>query len=145
MPTTNNEALYSGENIRDYLLGLDDLQQPRIVDMSIIKPNEWNSAILMIARLVLMIPGTYADHPEMGIDIKGRYRFAFEDELHQLSTELDEQIHTYLPDYNLVSVYAYHKEKNLVNYIVIDIQIDQVTYRILYNVDENILVGLEDV
>jgi hypothetical protein len=99
----------------------------------------------MIARLVLMIPGTYADHPEMGIDIKGRYRFAFEDELHQLSTELDEQIHTYLPDFNLVSVYAYHKEKNLVNYIVIDIQIDQVTYRILYNVDENILVGLEDV
>lgn len=145
MPTTNNEALYSGENIRDYLLGLDDLQQPRIIDMSIIKPNEWNSAILMIARLVLMIPGTYADHPEMGIDIKGRYRFAFEDELHQLSTELDEQIHRYLPDFNLVSVYAYHKQKNLVNYIVIDIQIDQVTYRILYNVDENILVGLEDV
>jgi hypothetical protein len=145
MPTDDNTNLYSGDNVRDYLLGLDDLQQPRVIDMSIIKPNEWNSAILMIARLILIIPGTYADHPEMGIDIKGRYRFAFEDELHQLSTELDEQIHTYLPDFNLVSVYAYHKEKNLVNYIVIDIQIDQVTYRILYNVDENILVGLEDV
>ena len=144
MPTYNDN-LYRGDNVRDYLLGLDDLQQPRVIDMSIIKPNEWNSAILMIARLILIIPGTYADHPEMGIDIKGRYRFAFEDELHQLSTELDEQIHTYLPDYNLVSVYAYHKEKKLVNYIVIDIQIDQVTYRILYNVDENILVGLEDV
>ena len=143
MPTTNDN-LYSGENVRDYLLGLDDLQQPRMIDMSIIKPNEWNSAILMIARLILIVPGTYADHPELGIDIKGRYRFAFEEELYQLSQELDEQIHTYLPDFNLVSVIAYHEEKNLVHYIVIDIQIDQITYRILYNVDENKLVGLED-
>jgi hypothetical protein len=115
-----------------------------MIDMSIIKPNEWNSAILMIARLILIVPGTYADHPELGIDIKGRYRFAFEEELYQLSQELEEQIHTYLPDFNLVSVIAYHEEKNLVHYIVIDIQIDQITYRILYNVDENKLVGLED-
>ena len=144
MPTDDNTNLYSGDNVRDYLLGLDDLQQPRVIDMSIIKPNEWNSAILMIARLILIIPGTYADHPEMGIDIKGRYRFAFEEELHQLSQELDDQIHRYLPDYNLVSVTAYSQVKELVHYIVIDIQIDQITYRILYNVDENKLVGLED-
>lgn len=143
MPTTNSN-LYSGENIRDHLLGLDDLQQPRMIDMSIIKPNEWNSAILMIARLILIVPGTYADHPELGIDIKGRYRFSFEEELYQLSQELDDQIHTYLPDFNLVSVIAYHEERQLVHYIVIDIQIDQITYRILYNVDENKLVGLED-
>lgn len=142
MPT--NENLYEGDNIKDYLLGLDDLQRPRVIDMSIIQPNQWNSAILMISRLILMVPGTCADHPEMGIDIKGRYRFAFEDELTQLGQELDEQITRYLPDFNLVSVSAEFKTKDMVGYIVIDIQIDQVTYRILYNIDENKLVGLED-
>jgi hypothetical protein len=131
-------------NVRDYLLGLDDLHQPKVVDMSIIKPNEWNSAILMIARLILLIPGTYEDQPELGIDIRGRYRFAFEDELYQLNQDIENQVTRYLPEFELVSVNTYYKSKELKGFIVIDITLNQVTYRLLYNVNENLLVGLED-
>jgi hypothetical protein len=141
MPSTDDE---NGINVRDYLLGLDDLQQPRVIDMSIIRPNEWNSAILMIARLILLVPGTYEDHPTMGIDIKGRYRFAFEDELYHLSQEISDQIIMFLPEFRLVSVNAYFRNESLVGYIVIDIELEQVTYRLLYNTQDNKLVGLED-
>jgi hypothetical protein len=131
-------------NVRDYLLGLDDLQQPRVIDMSIIKPGEWNSAILFIARLILLVPGTYEDHPEMGIDIRGRYRFAFEDELHQLSEEIQEQIERYLPEFNVIGVTSQFEMRDMVGYIIIDIEVNHVIYRLLYNVDDNKLVGLED-
>jgi hypothetical protein len=98
----------------------------------------------MIARLILLIPGTFEDHPELGIDIRGRYRFAFEDELYQLNQDIENQVTRYLPEFELVSVNTYYKSKELKGFIVIDITLNQVTYRLLYNVNENLLVGLED-
>ena len=132
-------------NVTDYLLGLDDLQQPKKIDMSILRQDQWNSAILMITRLLLMKKGIYPDQPEMGIDIRGRYRFSFEEELYKLQDELDEQINTYLPEFRPIEVYAKYKVINKQRCIVIQVSISQGNYELIYNTDKNTIEGLEGI
>ena len=85
-------------NIRDYLLDIDDLNRPKVLDMENIQTGTMNSAALLIIRLLLLKKGSYPDFPDLGIDIRGRYRFAFEEELITLRNELEDQISTYLPE-----------------------------------------------
>ena len=132
-------------NLRDYMLGLDDIQHPRVVDMSIIKPGEWNAAILFIMRLLLMVPGTQEDRPEMGIDIRARYTFAYEDELLILSQEITDQITTYCPELLPVQVDCQMDYRNDGNYLIISIVVDEVDYRLMYNVENKTIIGLEDI
>lgn len=141
MPRMLNEEA----NISDYLLGLDDLQQPQRIDMSIIRPGEWNSAVLIIARLILMRKGQLDDHPEMGIDIRGRYRFSFDSELVQLSQEIQEQVAQYAPEFAPVDVMAIFKDKNGSSAAGVEIAIvvSNVAYSLLYNLQSETIEGLE--
>lgn len=130
-------------NIRDYLLGMDDLNRPKVIDMTIIKPNVMNSCILMIIRLILLRKGTYPDIPDMGIDIRGRYRFAFESELSMLQHEIQNQIETYLPEFLATEVTVQMKkgEKDGPK-VVIQITVDGTTYELVYNISTNTIEGL---
>ena len=130
-------------NIRDYLLGMDDLNRPKVIDMTIIKPNVMNSCILMIIRLILLRKGTYPDIPDMGIDIRGRYRFAFESELSMLQHEIQNQIETYLPEFlsSEVTVQMRKGEKDGPK-VVIQITVDGTTYELVYNISTNTIEGL---
>ena len=60
----------------------------------------------MISRLIMLRKGTYPDFPEMGVDIVGRYRFAFEDECSLLSMDIEEQANRYLPEFYPISIYC---------------------------------------
>jgi hypothetical protein len=131
-------------NIRDYLLGLDDLKKPKIIDMSIIAPKQWNSAILMISRLIMMKKGTYPDHPDLGIDIRGRYSFSFEDDIYTLQEDIDEQANRYLPEFAPYNIQCMFQSINDINYVVIVIIINNVAYTLLYNIDGHTLEGLEE-
>ena len=131
-------------NIREYLLGLDDLQQPKMIDMSIISNGVWNSAMILITRLILLKKGTYPDHPDLGIDIRARYRFAFESELITLQEEIQQQINKYLPELNYVQVRVLFEEYNNRNCVVISINIDQTIYAMIYDIEGQKMVGLED-
>lgn len=137
--TTDDNA-----NITDYLLGIDDLNRPKAIDMSIIKPGIMNSAMLMIIRMILMRKGTIPDIPDLGIDIRGRYRFAFESELTTLQSEISQQIQTYLPEFlsNDVNVYMQTGETDGPK-VVIEITIDGTTYELIYNISTNTLEGLD--
>lgn len=137
--TTDDNA-----NITDYLLGMDDLNRPKAIDMSIIKPGVMNSAMLMIIRMILMRKGTIPDIPDLGIDIRGRYRFAFESELTTLQSEISQQIQTYLPEFlsNEVNVYMQTGETDGPK-VVIEITIDGTTYELIYNISTNTLEGLD--
>lgn len=137
--TTDDNA-----NITDYLLGIDDLNRPKAIDMSIIKPGVMNSAMLMIIRMILMRKGTIPDIPDLGIDIRGRYRFAFESELTTLQSEISQQIQTYLPEFlsNEVNVYMQTGETDGPK-VVIEITIDGTTYELIYNISTNTLEGLD--
>jgi len=131
-------------NIRDYLLDIDDLNRPKVLDMENIQTGTMNSAALLIIRLLLLKKGSYPDFPDLGIDIRGRYRFAFEEELITLRNELEDQISTYLPELIPVDVEVslYRPKDSLENMILFSIIIRQVKFEILYNVAANTIEGL---
>ena len=131
-------------NIRDYLLDIDDLNRPNVLDMENIQTGTMNSAALLIIRLLLLKKGSYPDFPDLGIDIRGRYRFAFEEELITLRNELEDQISTYLPELIPVDVEVslYRPKDSLENMILFSIIIRQVKFEILYNVAANTIEGL---
>lgn len=142
MPTKTNEEY----NFYDYPLGIDDLGLPKIRDMSKIETGVMNSAILCIIRLILVEKGTYPDHPDMGVGIRSRYRFAFESELTSLQEDIETQITTYLPEVSPVTVkVSLENDRNdiLKNKIKISIIIDETEYLLSYDVTSNTLEGIK--
>ena len=136
------------DNVREYLLALNDLGQPKMVDMSVIEINKLNSAVILIARLIMMRKGTDPDRPDMGIDIAGRYRFSFTNELYNLEREIQDQLFSYLPELSPITVsvsYQSETTKNLErqNKICIDLNINMTTYRLMYDRDSSKLKVLE--
>ena len=137
--TNQNKVLTTNENgkIRDYLLALDDLQQPKVLNMDKIVSGEFNTAIICIIRLILMRKGTDPDRPDMGIDIVGRYRFAFDSELISLQREIEDQITTYLPEFlpATVEISMATERNNPMYYNRIDIKIavNTTMYQLFYN------------
>lgn len=131
------------DNIREYLLGLDDLQQPKMIDMSIISNGVWNSAIILIMRLILLKKGIYPDHPDLGIDIRARYKFAFETELFTLQEEIQSQINKYLPELNYVQVRTMFEKYNGKYCVIIVINIEQMLFTLFYDIQGQRFIGLE--
>ena len=142
LPNTNSKMdIPEEDNIHDYLLDLNDLGLPKVVDMSRIESGIFNPAILTIIRLIVMRKGTDPDRPDMGIDIVGRYRFGFSSELYKLQTEIEEQIGTYLPEFLPVSVevsFIKQETKNAaITKVQISITIQKVMYQLLYDKDSS--------
>lgn len=55
--------------------------------------------VTLITRLILLEPGKILGMPiEAGIGLRSRYRYANEDELSSLETEIQNQISIYIPD-----------------------------------------------
>lgn len=63
-----------------------------------------DAVAILLLRLLIMTPGTNRQHPEMGVDVRGRYQYASEDEVDELSDEIRLQIDTYLPNFNTSTV-----------------------------------------
>lgn len=141
--TTSNS---SNMNVREYLLGINELNRPKTVDMSIIKPNTMNSAIILITRLIYLKKGSaYPDFPDAGIDIIKRYRFAYEEELPALARDLEEQISTYLPEFLPVSVsvgYAPNSEGK--NKIQIKLDFNDTEFMMVYDTSTYSLDALQN-
>lgn len=132
-------------NVKDYLLTIDDLGQPKVVDMTKIEPGRLNSAATMIMRLILLKKGTYPDLPDMGVDIRGRYRFAYEDELPSLQNDIAEQIATYLPEMLPIDITVETATipNTLMMGILISIISEQTKFVLLYNIADNTLEGIK--
>ena len=129
----------STANIRDYLLDLDDIGKPKVVDMTDIRRGKLNSAATMIIRLLLLKKGTYPDFPNLGIDIRGRYRFMFSEELSTLESELTNQIETYLPELLPITVSAemITIPSTTANGILFNIISNEIDFVLLYNINKN--------
>lgn len=67
-----------------------------------------------------MKPGTDFLHPEMGVDIIGRYRYCEENDIEDLQEEINNQINTYFPNYNTVSVSVNFENSNIISKININ-------------------------
>lgn len=83
--------------INEYLLTTDSFKNPKML-----KNKAAVSAIL--ARLILLEPGTNTKHPKMGVGLVSRYRYTDEDNVSELRKDIAQQVATYLPTFQSVEV-----------------------------------------
>lgn len=129
-------------NIKDYMMSINDLGKPTVYDMSDITPGKMNSVITLLGRLLLLKKGTYLDHPDLGIDIRSKYKFIYEDELYKLKADIENQVSTYLPEFLPINVTIEFQTINKIRVIVIYITIDQTLFEITYDPNTFTITGL---
>ena len=61
-------------------------------------------ATLMLIRLILLEPGTFQTHPNMGVGLVSKFRYSTEVDMGILSKLIKDQIMLYLPQFTLVNV-----------------------------------------
>lgn len=130
------------ENLtKEPCLSVDDFNRPKIL--------EGREAIsTLLVHLILLEPGTYASHPTMGVGLVSRYRYNDEESLEQLQQDIEEQITTFLPEFEAVDVNVYmdrhSPSKNTNNEIVIEIEVDGVIYKYETEKQADNKIGLMD-
>lgn len=106
-----------------HVLSLNDFNMPKVFNAS-------DSAYVHIIQLILLEPGKYQSHPNMGVGIRSRYRHNNEDNfLIDLKSDITNQIMSYLPELTDVSVSLTHN--NHILGIIIDTSTG--TYVVAYN------------
>ena len=115
-----------------HVLTLNDFNRPKVY-------TDADSAYMHIVYLLLLEPGKFQSHPNMGIGLRSRYRHNNEtDFLYTLRDDISTQIQAYLPELTLidvtVSILADH---------VLGIVIDTSTgsYTLAYDDDENVMTA----
>lgn len=83
--------------INEYHLSIDEFKEPKV------SSNAEAVATLLI-RLLLLEPGTFQSHPNMGVGIVSRYRYSMEGKASDLEADFKKQIETYLPEFQSVRV-----------------------------------------
>lgn len=84
--------------MKEHVLSLNDFGMPKVFD-------ENDSMYVLIIRLLLLEPGKFQSHPEMGVGIKSRYRYkSGEDILIALQNDINNQINKYLPELTATDV-----------------------------------------
>lgn len=122
----------------EYTLTTDEFRKPRIL-----KNNDAISQLLI--HLILLEPGTYSNRPEMGVGLVSHYRYGKKDELYTLSNKIQEQVQTYLPEFDAVDVSVYYDEKDANSEdIIIDIELDGTVYKFETSKQEDNKIGLKD-
>lgn len=91
----------------EFTMNLDSFMNP-----SVYKGTSANE--ILIARLIMLEPGTIETHPEMGIGIVSRYRNMPESELPTLERDIESQISRYLPDIYATEVKCQTKKNKLI-------------------------------
>lgn len=122
-------------------LSIDEFNMPKVLSGR-------EAISTLITHLILLEPGTYFSHPTMGVGLVSRYRYNNRKSLDQLTKDIEDQINTYLPEFQAVDVNVYfdpHREnKETGNEIIIEINIDGVIYKYETSQQENNKIGLID-
>ena len=79
------------------LLSVDKYYKPLVAEGD-------NYATLMLIRLILLEPGTFQTHPNMGVGLVSKFRYSTEVDMVTLSNTIKDQIMTYLPQFTLTDV-----------------------------------------
>lgn len=99
--------------MREYLLDTDAYNKPLVL-------KDKDALAVLLLRLLKMKPGDHPLHPEMGVDIVGRYRYCSAKDLPVLQREINNQISTYLPNYRTIDISV----SSLEGEILVSINID---------------------
>ena len=107
--------------MKEYLLSTNEYREPKVVDGS-------EAYGILLARLLLLEPGTNPLHPGMGVGLGPKYRFISENDMPMLQTLIQEQVNTYLPSEFLTTTKAYLELKPNSKYLQITIIADDTKY-----------------
>ena len=130
----SNDILNKYNQYSEHLLSVNEFNKPKVMTGPY-------AICYKIIELILMRPGTYPTRPYMGLGLVENYRYTFTDDLHNLKTDTDEQIKTYLPEFADVNVEydtVASEEKVLLIYIYIDHQV----YTVSLDTDKKTLTWL---
>lgn len=109
--------------IEEATLSVDNFNQPKML------LNE-EAVGIRIARLIMMEKGTIQTHPNMGVGIRSRYRYAEASEMIRLNFDIKSQIEEYLPlPYSSIDVNC----RLISKVVVIDILADKELFRFTYD------------
>lgn len=75
---------------KEYFLSLDKFNRPAEVSGG-------EAVAYLIARLILLEPGSDPLHPTMGVGLISKYRYS--NKMEELKSEIKDQISTWLPDF----------------------------------------------
>ena len=115
--------------MKEHVLSLNDFNMPKVF-------NESDSAYVLIIRLLLLEPGKFQSHPEMGVGIRSRYRFNNEENfLMNLQNDIKKQIDKYLPELSATDVIVTNNNKVL----GIIINTAEGAYVVSYNTTTNVM------
>ena len=92
--------------------------------------------MLLISRLVLLEPGTFQSHPDMGVGLLTNYRFKVDSDgnlASDLRSRIRNQIDTYLPILTGVDVQVRIYDHTF----YVTIQINGLAFGIIYDANEN--------
>lgn len=114
--------------IEEATLSVDNFNQPK-------KLLNEEAVGIQIARLIMMEKGKIQTHPDMGVGIRSRYRYAEASEMIRLNFDIKSQIEDYLPlPYSSVDVNC----RLISKVVIIDILADEELFRFTYDQQKNI-------
>jgi hypothetical protein len=110
--------------ITEFTFSVDDFESPK-------EYKDAKAIMLLLTRLLLLEPGTIQSHPDAGVGLHSKYRFAVEGSASDLEADFRRQIEKYLPQFQGAKVNC--KESNGTLQIVVEI--DDTLYGIYYDVN----------
>lgn len=113
--------------MKEAVLSLNAFNMPKVFE-------EVDSSYVLITRLILLEPGTFQSHPNMGVGIKSRYRYNNNsDFMLNLKNDISSQISTYLPELQYTDITLKNKD----NKLGIIITTDDGSYALAYDPESN--------
>ena len=115
--------------MKEHVLSLNNFGMPKVF-------NDNDSVYVLIIRLILLEPGKFQSHPDMGVGIRSRYRFNNEENfLMNLQNDIKKQIDKYLPELSATDVIVTNNNKVL----GIIINTAEGAYVVSYNTTTNVM------
>ena len=114
--------------IREYSLKVNDFNEPKVSEKQ-------QALMLLLTRLILLEPGTFQSHPDMGVGLISNFRYRVDDGslVSDLKSRIQSQINTYLPFLDGVNVLVEIHDKSF----YVTIGIDDLIFGVLYDTQTN--------
>ena len=107
----------------DHAFSVDDFKTP-------VEFKDAKGIGMMLCRLILLEPGTFQDHPDMGVGLKSRFAHGPETTPSDIRREIESQIHKYLPNFTAARVRT-DMDKN--GQLLIAIDIDNTLFSLFFD------------
>lgn len=110
--------------MHEYCFSINDFGNPKIYE-------DAEAMSVILTRLLLLEPGTFQSHPNMGVGLVSKYRYSFAGRATELKEDFEKQIALYLPTFQGVKINV--TESNNTYYITAEI--NKVLYGIVVKDD----------